>query len=79
MTKTFLKHYLLVWQTAREVSLAKEGVWNEYFTVGEVMRRSGMTRPTVIKYVNQGCIDGYFEKIQYDKKSTPLYRLLIKE
>jgi len=79
MSKTKLRAYHHIWQCAVRVGGAKEGTWEGFVTVGEVMEASGMSRPTVISYLNQGVADGYFEGYIQGERKPSLYKLLIWE
>jgi len=51
MSKTQQQNAVRVYEAVQRVALGKHGVWHRFFTVGQVAQASGMSKPTVQKYV----------------------------
>lgn len=79
MSKTKIRAYRHIWESALRVAGEKSGVWHGTFTAGEVVKMSGMSRPTVIAYLKQGQEDGYFEGYHQGERKPSLYKVLIWE
>lgn len=67
MSNTERKNGSRVLAAAREVGYRRGSMFRGMFTVGEVMVASGMSRPTVTKYLKT-CVDhGMFEVVKFDR------------
>jgi len=51
MSNTELGNAVRVYEAIQRVALAKIGLWHRIFTVGEVAKAAGMSKPTCQKYI----------------------------
>jgi len=75
LTRTQIKNGQKIEAAALRVALAGEGVWRLHFTVGQVARESGMSKPTVQKYLDLLAQHKIIREIERDMryclKNTP--------
>lgn len=67
MSATERKNGSKVLDAARQVGYRRGSMFRGMFTVGEVMAASGMSRPTVTKYLNMCVKHEMFEVVKFDR------------
>lgn len=67
MSNTERKNGSRVLEAARTVAYTRSGLFRGMFTVGEVMLASGMSRPSVTKYLKHCAAYGMFETVKFDR------------
>lgn len=70
MSATERKNGSKILDAARRVGYQRGSMFRGMFTVGEVMQASGMSRPTVTKYLKICQQHGMFESIKIDRHIT---------
>jgi len=75
MSRTQMKNGQAVEKAIREVALNKAPLWYRMFSIGEVAKMAGMSKPTVVKYVEilkqAGLVEELERDMRYCIKTTP--------
>lgn len=67
MSNTERRNGSRVLEAARQVAYRRGSMFRGMFTVGEVVQASGMSRPSVTKYLKK-CVEfGMFETVKFDR------------
>lgn len=70
MSNTERRNGSRVLDAARRVAYRRGSMFRGMFTIGEVVEASGMSRPSVTKYLKK-CIEyGMFETVKFDRHLT---------
>lgn len=75
MSRTEKRNGKAIEDAIREVAYNKSPIWYGMFTIGEVARMSGMSKPTVLKYIEMlkdfGTVEEMERDMRYCTKMTP--------
>jgi len=74
MSATERKNGSRVLDAARHVGYRRGSMFRGMFTVGEVSAQSGMSRPTVTKYLKTCVEHGMFEMVKFDHLAVYVFK-----